>query len=67
MGCFPEEGVMPGMIIAVICLVVVLALAFWHDRRSRERAVGMHDMDEAWGRARGEADRHLPPSSGPGF
>lgn len=58
---------MPGMIIAVICLVVVLALAFWHDRRSRERAVGMHDMDEAWGRARGEADRHLPPSSGPGF
>lgn len=60
---------MPGMVIAATCLVLVLAAAYWHDRRNRDRAGATHDMEQAARMARGETDRnlgrHVSPPAGP--
>jgi hypothetical protein len=64
-----RRGIMPGMVIAATCLVLVLAAAYWHDRRNRDRAGATHDMEQAARMARGETDRnlgrHVSPPAGP--
>lgn len=64
---WPEEDTMPGIMIAVLCVVAVAALVMWQDRRRRDRRGDGEAMDRAARRAQGDADRYLPPPGGAGF
>ena len=47
---------MPGLIVVLVCLALLIAVAFLYDRRQRNRGLTAHDADEAARQARGKVD-----------